>query len=209
MNLIENVVTIPMRLDSEYTVDPSGRMLVSFLTGALTTLDDTMVPNSVTSLRNYQFQDFINLTTVNLKYVQNIGNSTFSGCAIENLNLPALISSGMSSFAYNPFTEVTLPMLETVGNQMFRNCRSLQKADFASVVSIDRRAFYWCDNLDTLILRSDSIADLNSDAPFYGTKIESGDGYIYVPSGLVEDYREAPVWTLYASQIRSLDDLDI
>lgn len=207
MNLIENIITIPMTLGAGYTIDYSDKALEPFLTGTLTYLDDMIIPSSVTGLRNYQFQDFINLTTVNLEYMQRIGISTFSGCAIESLNLPALVSSGMSSFAYNPFSEVTFPSLLTVGNQMFRSCHNLQRAEFPVAIGIDRRAFYQCESFDTLILGSDSVVSLNNDAPFYGTKIESGEGFIYVASDLVEAYQEDSNWALYASQIRSMSEL--
>ena len=37
---------------------------------------------------------------------------------------------------------------------------------------------------------------------FAGTKIESGEGFIYVPDSLVNSYKTHPTWTEWANQIK-------
>lgn len=207
MNLIDNTVTIPMTLGAGYTVDHFTTALAPFLNGTLINLDSTVIPDSITSLRDYQFQNFSSLVTVDLNNVSNIGASTFLDCAIQELNLPNLTSAGTYAFGYNPFTEVELPNLIEIASNMFRGCQNLKTADFLSVMAIDANAFYQCENLDTLILRSTSIVELNGARQFYETKIEDGEGYIYVPDDLVETYQESSAWLQYASQIHSIEEL--
>ena len=59
-----------------------------------------------------------------------------------------------------------------------------------------------CNNLETLILRSNSVVSTSSDMSglLSTTKIKSGGtGYIYVPSALIEDYKVATNWATVAS----------
>ena len=68
--------------------------------------------------------------------------------------------------------------------------------------------FYGCQSLNTLILRrSDDICYMNSPTQvFNGTPIASGTGYIYVPAALVDKYKAATNWSVYADQIRAIED---
>lgn len=66
--------------------------------------------------------------------------------------------------------------------------------------------FYECQVLETVIIRTSEICVLDSYMAFTGTPIESGTGYIYVPSALVDSYKAATNWTTYADQIRAIED---
>ena len=41
---------------------------------------------------------------------------------------------------------------------------------------------------------------------FQGTLIASGNGYIYVPDELIEQYKTATNWSVYANQIKPLSE---
>ena len=57
-----------------------------------------------------------------------------------------------------------------------------------NVTSIRSYAFANCTNLNKVILRSNAVVDLSDDTIFENTPIASGEGNIYVPDGLVNDY---------------------
>jgi hypothetical protein len=88
------------------------------------------------------------------------------------------------------------------------NCNSLKKLDFGSLSNgIGGAAFYSCSSLNTLILRyADGVPALSNKNAFTSTPIALGTGYIYVPQDLVEQYKEATNWSLFADQIRAIED---
>ena len=91
-----------------------------------------------------------------------------------------------------------------VGQYVFYGCSKLTSLDFANVTSIDANAFEACSTLETLILRSTTVCTLAATSAFTSTKIASGTGYIYVPSLLLDAYKEATNWSKY--QFRTIED---
>ena len=90
---------------------------------------------------------------------------------------------------------------------IFKGCVSLEKLDFPSAEQIHSNTFEGCTRLATLILRrKDAIVTLGNVSSFKGTPIESGTGYVYVPSALVDSYRTATNWSTYANQFRAIED---
>ena len=72
------------------------------------------------------------------------------------------------------------------------------------------RAFQDCSNLETLVIKNDTEVCVmwgegTTDA-LSGTKIESGNGYIYVPDKLVQQYKSSYSWVKYANQIKPLSE---
>lgn len=211
-----STINLNMTLCPDYSVEINKHEEIVFtgplaeiLFGTLTSLTDDMLPSTLTSLRSYLCQDNPNLTTVNLMKIIEIGISTFANCGITSVNMPNLQNAGMQSFAYNPMTYVSLPSLLQIGTQMFQSCQNLVSAEFQAATSIYRRAFYNCTNLETLILGSSEVVYWDGTANLYGTKIEAGEGYIYVPATLVNAYKEADGWSDFASQIRSIAELEV
>ena len=84
---------------------------------------------------------------------------------------------------------------------MFCNCTKLSFIDIpASVASIGTNAFYSCNSLQTLILRSDEVVSIPTvtvfgNSPFYGSNNLIG-GTVYVPQALVEEYKTATNWSV-------------
>lgn len=208
LSLSETTLPMDLKIEFERIIIEYGGPFVDTLQGTLTTLDDTMIPEGITVLRDYTFQNNENLTSVSLQHVTDVGVSCFNSCAITDLYMPALETAHMQSFAYNPFTSVTLPSLASISTQMFQRCEQMTKADFSLATDIMSRAFYICSSLDTLILRANQVVELSGTQHFYQTKIESGQGYIYVPDNLVDSYKAAEGWSTYSNQIRSIDELE-
>lgn len=102
-------------------------------------------------------------------------------------------------------TSITLPNVLTTGNQTFRQTDRLNTVDLHRVTMIDERSFYAASGLTALIIRSEAVCGLGTNA-FTSTKIASGTGYIYVPRNLVDSYKSATNWSAYANQIRAIED---
>lgn len=205
-------VVIPMKLGAEYDVNIHKEIiyvepLIDVLNGTITSVDDEIIPESVTSIRPYLFNGDTGLTTVDLTHVTTIGAFSFADCLITYLNIPNLEIGEMQCFSNNPIASVNFPELTYVSTGMFQDCTELVSADFSNIATIQRLAFCDCTDFETLIIRTNYVVGLENIMTFSGTKIESGEGYIYVPAELIESYQTASGWSVYASQFRSIDEL--
>lgn len=158
-----------------------------------------------TSIGDYAFYKCPELTSVNVPSVTNIGTFAFKGCsALESANYPMATMVGQGAFdECSTLSSVNLPLITTIGALTFRKCKSLTAVDFPAVTSIGTQAFY-DSGLTSLTLQSNTVVTLENENAFYFTPIEDGTGYIYVPSNLVDAYKTAGGWSVYANQIRAI-----
>ena len=103
-------------------------------------------------------------------------------------------------------TSVVLPAVRTTDGNSMNGCSELTKADFSNLKTIRYSTFYSNTKLVTLIIRTQAVANLEKTSAFKGTPIESGTGYVYVPSALVNSYKSATNWSTYANQMRAIED---
>lgn len=128
----------------------------------------------------------IEKVTVNLPEATKIDGSSFVGCI--------------------SLASVSIPKAQTMSGYCFQNCTSLTFLDFPVLSSLGYNGFNYCTALETLILRNtEQVCQQTSDA-FINSKIAKGEGYIYVPSALLDAYKAATNWSTYASQIRAIED---
>lgn len=124
------------------------------------------------------------------------------------VSLPSVTTLG--EYAFNGSTkleEITLPALSKTDSYAFQNCSSLIKVDLPVCAAIRSYGVFADTNLQTLILRREStICTLSATSSFSSTPIASGTGYIYVPSALLEQYKVATNWAIYANQFRAIED---
>lgn len=139
---------------------------------------------------------------------------------LTNLDVPALRDIGLYSFQKcSSLTEITLPELVCLSGQgAFQGCNKLKKVDLPIFGNtsyeysnkdgqIQANTFNLCSSLDTLILRNNSEkATLMSKSAFANTPIASGTGYIYVPAELIDEYKTATNWVIFADQFRAIED---
>lgn len=101
---------------------------------------------------------------------------------------------------------VYFPSAKTIGDNALYNCISLQQLELPCVTSIGNYAMYQCFNLKTVKLGANQVATISNSRVFAYTPIANGTGYIYVPDELVEDYKTATNWSVYADQIRPMSE---
>lgn len=92
--------------------------------------------------------------------------------------------------------EITRPLVD----------RSIQKLDVSQSITFGVNALRDCSVLGTLILRSNTMCTIPNKWVIAGTKIESGEGYIYTPKSLIESYKKETNWSNYASQFKAIED---
>ena len=102
---------------------------------------------------------------------------------------------------------VDFPVCREIGQEGLEYC-AMPRVELPRVEKIGNYAFYDVTELETLILRGATAAQLQGPAGevFHETKIIAGLGYVYVPGRLVEQYRKATNWMAIAAQIRAIED---
>lgn len=209
---MSDYINLNMKLAPKYDVNITKEEIyvgpyLELFTGTIESLNDLIIPDGVSDIRDYLFNNSNSLLSVSSAKISTVGYGSFCSTPLENVYLPNLISAGTQSFAYTNINRIALPRLISVSSEMFNGCENLIEADFSEITSINRFAFYGCVSFDKLIIRNENtIPDLIGENIFYGTKIESGEGRIYVPENMAREYKTFPRWSTYASQILPIED---
>lgn len=175
---------------------------------------DSIIDRSVTSITSNAaavgqnvFSSCAALTTVNFPVAINIGSNAFTGCtSLKTVNIP--VATNIEAFAFSSCTALetaSFPSAETIGFAAFEFCESLNIIDFQVSTNIESLAFNSCMSLITVIIRTPAVCTLSTIDAFESTPISSGEGYIYVPAALVDSYKAATNWSVYADQIRAIE----
>ena len=150
----------------------------------------TLVSTEITKVRYRALYKRESLISIDLPRCTTVGNFAFNHCEkLSNVNLPECVK---------------------VGQRSFLGCTVLSKIIFQKIERMAAGAFEECSNLETLIIKNDTKVcvigkELRTNS-LAGTKIESGNGYIYVPDKLVQQYKTAYGWDEYANQIKPLSE---
>lgn len=149
------------------------------------------------------------LTSINNNRVTIIGGGAFENCAyLTTAVFPSALKIGTGAFTRcSGLTTTFFPLVTTLNGNAFNACTSLAAVDFPLAAAISDRAFVGCTSLTVCILRAQSVCTLAKADAFGNTPIIRGTGYIYVPDNLVNDYKAATNWTVYAEQIKGLSQL--
>lgn len=169
---------------------------------------------NITALQSGVFTKCIALKEIDLpkcKYIY--GSACFSGCeSLTTINMPLLESATASNIFPNciALKYVNFPSLTACGGSFLSACTSLETVDFGSIKIINASTFNNCSALKSVIIRTPSeICSLKHINAFTGSGIANGTGFIYVPDILVDSYKIATNWSTYASQIKSLSELEV
>lgn len=180
-------------------------------------LMDTMTEYSsdeVTSVILNGFANQNNLESVILPNCTLLRASAFYGCSkLSALSLPKLKEIQSNTFRNcTSLTEfITGSSFDSrLDNSTFEGCSGLVKADFYHINNLGIGGYALaCANLAALIIRNtDFVPSLHVRA--FGaatTKMNTGEGKIYVPGSMVDAYKAASNWSNYADQIFSVEEL--
>lgn len=160
-------------------------VLVSFLNRTITEFE---TDQHVTNLCSYIFSDCKQLERIKIDSVVTIGS-----CALQRCDA---------------LTSVCFPNCTTVSATAFFFDKNLQVADFPKLTTFNgTQIFAYCSKLETLIIRTETgICQLSSSSIFAQNPISRGTGYIYVPRSLIDTYKSATNWTVFANQFRAIED---
>lgn len=210
MSLRENTVKLEELLETVNNLPSAGGEADNTAIDALIerTLSGAYSNDRVTTIGNYAFSR-TNITSLDCPNVTSMKDGAFYYCEnLETINFPKLKNMGFSAFfRCTNLRNAVFPELEGDVVNAFANCRELVSADLSKASGLYNGAFQDCPKLVTVILRKvDGICTLGSTSIFKNTPIESGTGYVYVPAALVDSYKSATNWTVYADQIRAIED---
>lgn len=143
------------------------------------------VPDNVTAIGGYAFEDCTALTEVHLpEGILSMGSLAFAGCTgLKEINIPNTVTS-IGDYAFSgctSLTKVILPSgLTTISNWCFNNCASLTEINIPdAVTSIESGAFRYCSALKSLTLPQ-GLQNLGSNAFLYCDQLSE----VYIPDTL-------------------------
>ena len=105
--------------------------------------------------------------------------------------------------AMAPETEKTV---DSTGMDTYSVDQNVNKTLPNTITKIRDYGFAQDTSLNGLIITSTSVVTLGKQV-FLGTKIESGQGFVYVPDSLLASYKADSTWTEYKNQLRAVSTL--
>ena len=148
---------------------------------------NTIIPNSVTSIGNSAFYGCSSLTSVIIpEGVTSIGNSAFYGCSgLTSINIPEGVTS-IGNYAFDGcrgLTSINIPEgVTSIGNSAFYGCSSLTSVTIPeSVTRIGNGAFSGCSSLTSVTI-PESVTSIGESA-FSGC---SGLTSFNIPEGVTK-----------------------
>jgi hypothetical protein len=134
-----------------------------------------------------------------------IASHNIRGAIIVNKNV-----DGYAFYVHKKITSVKcLSGCKYIYNEGFRGCQGIQKVDLDAVISIGNNSFIWAYPLAQFVIRTSTVCKLGNTSALQDTAIAYGTGYIYVPSALIDSYKTATNWSVYADQFRALEDYTV
>lgn len=170
----------------------------------------------------YMFSFCQNLKNVSLKVINANNIKNFSYMFIQCNNIESLDLSNFNIANANniswmfsdmyKLTSIDLSGFKTASpintSYMFRSCKIIPKIDISTLNSDNSTGmFYGCSNLTTLIIDNPNLFEMTNLNMLQKTPIANGTGYVYVPDNMVETYKSATNWNVYANQIKGMSEL--
>ena len=178
------------------TIPNSVTSIGSFAFDECSALTSITIPNSVTSIGFSAFSDCTSLTSVTIpNSVTSIENYAFSRCsALTSITIPNSVTSiGSNAFeSCSALTSVTIPNSVTrIGGSAFDGCDALTSVTIGNKVQdINSNTFSDCSQLDTITCLGSVPPTVNEN---FAT-INPTTCKLYVPNNALTDYIAAPVW---------------
>lgn len=181
--------------------------------------------NRVTKVGHSAFYGCKSLTTVDVPNATYVGVSAFFGCtSLVDVVLPAATKIDSNAFqGTSSLKKLNLPAAVELGGYLFLGasgvlkelvCPNVAKFGFQSIchsgvekLDIHVRTSFAASSLSgalkELILRASTVSSLG------GAVDMTDNAFIYVPKAIIEDYKVATNWSVYADQFRALEDYTV
>ena len=161
----------------------------------------------------------------NFPKVKKIESYAFYKCSfLYEVYFPEVTKIGAEIFGSNQGTnkvkKAAFPKLTTASGS-FKNWRGIKMLDLRLLTTAGGSLFSNDYSLIAVVLRSETLCTLSSTNDFSNCYHFNGtvnsmynpsglkDGYIYVPSSLIEEYKVATNWITYADQFRAIEDYTV
>ena len=208
--IIERSFNVPFEIPNGITEIGNGAFY-------LCRFNKVVIPNSVTKIGHTAFKDSQQLTECVLPdSITEIGANTFIGCfnlTSNNFHIPSnlkIIPANFISECEKITGTINLPSSVTTLNSTCMDLTGIDTVKVNSIIGINSMAFNYCRKLAKFVIYAndgtDNLCAMYNSSVFNGTPIKNKTGYIYVPDDLVENYKTATNWSVYASQIKPLSE---
>ena len=159
----------PGQTGFSYTIPNGVTSIGDYAFNDCQSLTSITIPNTVTSIGDNAFYNCISLTSITIpNSVTSIGEGAFSGCnSLTSVTIPNSVTS-IGDYAFNDcqsLTSITIPNTVTsIGTHAFYNCISLTSATIGNgVTSIGDNAFYSCISLTSITIPN-SVTNIDGGA---------------------------------------------
>jgi len=192
--IIETSTNILIQGCKNTTIPNSVTSIGNYAFNECSGLISVTIPNSVTSIGTGAFRLCPGLTSVTIgNSVTSIGNYAFMESGLTSISIPNSVTSiGESAFyGCSGLTSVTIPnSVTSIGESAFYGCSGLTSVTIPnSVTSIGRDAFRWCNGLTSVKVGMETPLSISS-----STFSNRANAILYVPRGSKEAYETADYW---------------
>ena len=181
-------------------------------------------PN-VTEIERDAFAECANLESINLPKLEKIGATAFDSCnkLPSKLIFENVIFVGANFLSSNKTVEVlSFPKMTTLQGRALYGANALKTIYLSNIEAVEDYGFYHAHVLTAIIMDNpNKVCELKSSANVFryayhylGEVIDVHnpeglqDGYIYVPDNLLEDYKTATNWSVFADRFKPLSEWD-
>ena len=168
----------------------------------------------VTGVGESAFLNANNFEKIEIPEATQIARTAFQGCTkLAQVSAPNMQRVYVAGFyKCRSLSEIYMPHLVYIESSVCGQCAALSYVELGPLTQtlyIYREAFNGCTSLTALVIRATQFVKLENINAFTGTPIESGTGYIYVPSSLISNFQNATNWSTFANQFRALEDYTV
>lgn len=209
----------------KYTLNDNTKFILGQGFNGCKNLIDIYIPETVTSIPAYTFND-TSITSINIpKSITTIETCAFQRSALTSVKIPnTVVNIGTDIFNGNKsLINVILPNnLTTITSSMFRNCKALTHINIPdTVIAINMMAFAGNEHLLNITIPA-NLTYIGSEAFRYcnalqyitclattpptlsGSNIFSGSYPIYVPSEALSLYQNDESWSIYINRLQAI-----